>query len=101
MRTTREDRGLNPRLLRPLRPSHGEVTATAGAATTNGWTTRWTLSGGQTISQVWNAIVNLSGSSVNVRNVGWNGSLNPRTSTTFGFLANGSPSAPTVTCTSP
>jgi cellulase/cellobiase CelA1 len=77
------------------------VTVTAGAATTNGWTTRWTLSGGQTISQAWNAIVTISGTVVTVRNVDWNGSLNPRGSTTFGFIAGGSPSTPAVTCTSP
>ncbi|MEN3615997.1 cellulose binding domain-containing protein [Plantactinospora sp. ZYX-F-223] len=79
----------------------GEVTVTAGADTINGWTTRWTPSSGQTISQVWNGTLTTNGSSATVRNVEWNGSLNPRGSTTFGFIANGSSSTPAITCTSP
>jgi hypothetical protein len=79
----------------------GEVTVRAGTSGINGWTTRWTLAGGQTISQLWNGTLTVSGSSVNVKNLSWNGSLGANASTTFGFLANGSPSTPTLTCTSP
>jgi beta-mannanase len=79
----------------------GEVTVQAGNAAINGWTATWTLTGGQTISQLWNGTLQISGISATVRNVGWNGSLDPNRSTTFGFVASGSPSTPALTCTSP
>jgi beta-mannanase len=79
----------------------GEVTVRAGTSAVNGWTTRWMLSTGQTITQLWNGTLSTTGSSVAVRDVGWNGSLGANSSTTFGFLANGAPSTPTLTCTSP
>jgi lysophospholipase L1-like esterase len=79
----------------------GEVKVTAGSSALNGWTVRWTLASGQTITQVWNGTLTTSGSSVTVKNADYNGALAPSASTTFGFLANGSPSTPTVTCTSP
>jgi predicted alpha/beta hydrolase len=79
----------------------GEVTVTAGSSAINGWSVRWTLDNGETINQVWNGTVSTSGSSVTVRNVSYNSSLQPSASITFGFLANGTPSAPTLTCTSP
>jgi hypothetical protein len=36
-----------------------------------------------------------------VKNVSYNAQLGAGQSTTFGFLANGAPSTPTLTCTSP
>ncbi|MFF3601687.1 cellulose binding domain-containing protein [Kitasatospora indigofera] len=79
----------------------GEVTVTAGTSAINGWTTNWTLAGGQSISQLWNGTLTTTGSATTVKNLAWNGALGASGSTTFGFLANGSPSIPTVTCTSP
>ncbi|MBP2703080.1 family 43 glycosylhydrolase [Microbispora sp. RL4-1S] len=79
----------------------GEVTVTAGSSAVNGWTVKWTLSGGQSITQVWNGTLSTSGSNVSVSNASYNGSLGAGASTTFGFLANGTASTPTVTCTSP
>lgn len=79
----------------------GEVTVTAGNSAINGWTVRWTLDNGQTITQVWNGESSTSGSTVSVRNAPYNGSLPASGSTTFGFLSNGSPSSPSLTCTSP
>ncbi|HEU5329913.1 MAG TPA: cellulose binding domain-containing protein [Thermomicrobiales bacterium] len=79
----------------------GQVTVTAGSAAINGWSVHWTLAGGQLITQVWNGTLTTSGSSVTVKNASYNGSLAAGASTTFGFLANGSPSTPTLTCTSP
>jgi Dienelactone hydrolase and related enzymes len=79
----------------------GEVTVTAGNSAINGWTVRWTLDSGQAITQVWNGEVSTSGSTVSVRNAPYNGSLPPSGSTTFGFLSSGSPSSPSLTCTSP
>ncbi len=79
----------------------GEVTVTAGSSSISGWTTAWTLASGQAITQLWSGTLTTSGSSVTVRNVSYNGSLGAGTSTTFGFLSNGTPSTPTVSCTSP
>ena len=77
------------------------MTVTAGSAAVSGWTVRWTLASGQTITQVWSATLTTSGSSVSVGNASYNGSLPASASTTFGFLANGTPSAVTLTCSSP
>ncbi|NUT22746.1 MAG: hypothetical protein HOV77_26560 [Hamadaea sp.] len=79
----------------------GEVTITAGASAITGWTAGWTLSSGQTITQLWGGTLTVSGSAVTVKNMSYNGNLGASASTTFGFLANGSPSAPAVSCTSP
>jgi endo-1,4-beta-xylanase len=79
----------------------GEVTVTAGSSAVNGWAVRWTLSSGQTITQVWSGTLSGSGSNVTVQNASYNGSVPASGSTTFGFLANGTPSTPSLTCTSP
>jgi dienelactone hydrolase len=79
----------------------GEVTVTAGDAPITGWTVRWDLGNGQTITQVWNGTLSTSGSGVTVTNASYNGSLAASASATFGFLANGTPSTPSPTCTSP
>nr|WP_225851237.1 cellulose binding domain-containing protein [Streptomyces sp. HPF1205] len=78
----------------------GQVTVTAGSAAISGWTVKWTLAGGQTVTQVWNGTLTTSGSTATVTNASYNGSLAAGGSTTFGFLANGTPSTPTLTCTS-
>jgi endo-1,4-beta-xylanase len=74
---------------------------TAGSSAINGWTVRWTLGSGQAITQVWSGTLSASGSSATVTNASYNGSLQPGASTTFGFLANGTPSTPALSCTSP
>ena len=79
----------------------GEVTVAAGSVPVNGWTVRWTLASDQSITQSWNGTLTTSGSVVTVKNVAWNGALAANASTTFGFLGSGSPSAPTLTVTSP
>jgi hypothetical protein len=79
----------------------GEVTVTAGGSAINGWTVTWTLGSGQTITQIWNGTLTTSGSTATVKNVSYNGSLGAGTSTTFGFLANGTASTPALSCTSP
>ncbi|GAA3750113.1 hypothetical protein GCM10022225_38000 [Plantactinospora mayteni] len=78
-----------------------DVRVTAGGSAVNGWTVTWTFANGQRVSQVWNATVTSSGSSVTARNVSYNGSLAAGASTTFGFLGswNGTNSAPTLSCT--
>lgn len=79
----------------------GEVTVTTGGSAVNGWTVRWTLGSGQTITQLWNGTLSTSGSAVTVKNASFNGSLPAGGSATFGFLATGTPSPPSFTCTSP
>jgi hypothetical protein len=79
----------------------GEVSVTAGGSAINGWTVRWTLAGGQNVTQVWSGTLTTSGSTVTVRNASFNGSLPASGSTTFGFLASGTPSTPALNCVSP
>jgi len=79
----------------------GQVTVTAGSSAISGWTVKWNLSGGQSITQAWNGTLTAGDTTATVRNASYNGSLAPGASTTFGFLADGSPSTPTLTCTSP
>ena len=68
----------------------------------NGWTVRWTLPSGQTITQLWNGTLSVSGSGVTVTNASYNGSVPAHASTTFGLTGTGSADpAPTLTCTSP
>ena len=78
----------------------GEVTVTAGSAAINGWTVRWTLASGQTVTQVWSGTLSTSGSTVTVTNAAYNGALAPNGSTTFGLLANGTATSPSLTCSS-
>ncbi|MBN1174827.1 MAG: cellulose binding domain-containing protein, partial [Micromonosporaceae bacterium] len=73
----------------------GEVTVKAGTSAVSSWQVTWTLASGQTLAQVWNGTLSTSGSTVTVSNTAWNGSLAANGSTTFGFVGNGSTSAPT------
>jgi len=70
----------------------GEVTVKAGSAAINGW--KVTVNGA-TITQAWSST--LSGSDT-LANAGWNGSLAAGASTTAGFIANGSGSNLSATC---
>jgi dienelactone hydrolase len=79
----------------------GEVTVTAGGTPVNGWTVRWSAGNGQRITQVWSGALTVDGSAVAVRNASYNGSIAAGGSTVFGFLADGSPSTPALTCSSP
>ena len=73
-------------------------TCTAGGAGVSRWTVTWPLAAGQSINHVWNGTLVGNGSPATVSNVEWNGTLGPNASTQFGFVANGSPSTPTLTC---
>ncbi|OZV84480.1 xyloglucanase [Micromonospora echinospora] len=80
----------------------GEVTVrNAGTTSISGWTVGWTFPNGQQISQIWGGQHTQNGSSVSVRDAGYNGALGAGASTGFGFLAswtgtNGVPA--TLTC---
>ena len=49
-----------------------------GSSAINGWTLNYSLPGGQTVTNAWNATVSQSGSAVTARNVGHNGSRRTR-----------------------
>lgn len=49
------------------------------------WSLDWSYSGGQTVTQRWNAEVTQSGQQVTARNVGWNGSLATGATVSFSF----------------
>jgi lysophospholipase L1-like esterase len=79
----------------------GEVTVkNTGSAAMSAWTTKWTFANGQQITQIWGGTLSASGSAVTVSNTGWNGSLAPGASATFGFLASwtGANTAPAPSC---
>jgi acetylxylan esterase len=82
------------------------ITNTSNAAV-NGWALGFTLPGGQTVSSAWNAAITPSSNAVTARNVGYNATIPPNGSTSFGFQAThtgntGKPAAFTLngtTCT--
>lgn len=69
----------------------------------NGWTVRMTLAGGQSITNLWNGVNTGVSGPISVRNAPYNGSIAGNASTSFGYTANGSGSAPptNVSCSSP
>ncbi|WP_433293513.1 glycoside hydrolase family 6 protein [Actinoplanes sp. CA-030573] len=77
----------------------GTVTIKAGSQAITGWTVTWPLGSGQSITQLWNGELSTSGGIATVRNVSWNGSLAPNGTASFGFLANGTASTPSISCT--
>jgi poly(3-hydroxybutyrate) depolymerase len=70
-----------------------------GSTTTKGWKVSWTLASGQSVSQVWNGSLTMSGSTATVTNAAYNGTLAPGSGTSFGLLVSGSAATtPTLTC---
>ncbi|MGC4880489.1 lytic polysaccharide monooxygenase auxiliary activity family 9 protein [Micromonospora sp. DT43] len=71
-----------------------------GSTPFSGWTASWTWPSGQAINQIWSATQTTSGASVTATNVGYNGTIAPEGTTTFGFLASstGTNTLPTVSC---
>ncbi|MFC0527900.1 GH12 family glycosyl hydrolase domain-containing protein [Phytohabitans kaempferiae] len=64
----------------------GSVTVTnTSSSTVNGWTLGFSFPSGQQITNSWNATVTQSGSSVTARNAGYNGTLAPGATASFGF----------------
>jgi glucose/arabinose dehydrogenase/chitodextrinase len=64
------------------------VTVTnTGTSAVAGWTVMLTLPGGHAVTGYWNATLSTGGQTVTVRNTGYNGTLAPGQSTTFGFQA--------------
>ncbi|MBU2666250.1 cellulose binding domain-containing protein [Actinoplanes bogorensis] len=77
----------------------GEVTVTAGATGTSGWTAAWPLASDQRITQSWGAAVTTTGTTASATNASWNGALAAGATTTFGFLAEGTATTPALACT--
>jgi PelA/Pel-15E family pectate lyase len=73
----------------------GEIKVTNNTSqTVNGWSVSWQESG-PTVTNAWNAT--LSGSNpYTATALGWNSTLAPNASASFGFQANGTAGAPTV-----
>lgn len=67
-----------------------------GGTTINGWTLRWTFSGGETVREMWNASARQSGSTLDAVNVGYNPQIAPGASVQVGYNGNsrGTHSAP-------
>ncbi len=66
------------------------------------WRVTWTFANGQTISSLWDGNLTTSGANIAVTNVGYNGSIAPSATRTFGFLGtwnNTANTVPTLTCT--
>ena len=63
------------------------ITNTGGSAV-NGWRLGFTLPGGQTVTQAWNATVSPASGAVNATNLSYNAAIPPGGSTSFGFQAN-------------
>ncbi len=59
-----------------------------GTSPINGWSLRFTLASGQTITSGWNASYSPSSGQVTATNASYNGSIAPGASTTIGFQAN-------------
>ena len=74
-----------------------------GTTTLSGWRVGWAIPGGTTINSDWNGTLTTSGTQATVTNVGWNSSVPPGTTRSFGLSANatGSTAAPELSCSSP
>ena len=81
----------------------GEVAVTnASAAASSAWTTTFTFTAGQQITQSWNTALTQNGATITARNTGYNGALTTGGSATFGFIAtwnNTTNAVPQVSCT--
>jgi len=66
-----------------------------------GWRLTWAFTAGQVITQLWNGTLSGTGPSYTVTNASFNGTLGAGATASFGFLANGTPATPTISCTSP
>ncbi|MFF3290612.1 glycosyl hydrolase family 18 protein [Streptomyces sp. NPDC003023] len=61
-----------------------------GTTTINSWTVEWDFPSGTKVTSAWDATVTNSGDHWTAKNVGWNGTLGPGASVSFGFNGSGS-----------
>ncbi|MFD6935181.1 glycosyl hydrolase family 18 protein [Streptomyces goshikiensis] len=64
-----------------------------GTTTIGSWTVEWDYPSGTSVTSAWDATVTSSGTHWTGKNVGWNGTLSPGASVSFGFNGAG-PGAP-------
>ncbi|MGY3204102.1 glycosyl hydrolase family 18 protein [Streptomyces sp. TE5632] len=60
-----------------------------GTTTINSWTVEWDFPSGTKVTSAWDATVTSSGDHWTAKNVGWNGTLAPGASISFGFNGSG------------
>ncbi|MEU6621185.1 glycoside hydrolase family 18 chitinase [Streptomyces litmocidini] len=65
-----------------------------GTTTISSWTVEWDYPSGTSVTSAWDATVTSSGTHWTAKNVGWNGTLAPGASVSFGYNGAG-PGAPT------
>ena len=78
-----------------------EVTVRADGRDLTGWTVRWRLPAGQTVTNLWNGSPRQDGTAVTVTNASYNAVVLANGTTSFGFIATttgSTPAQPTVTC---
>ncbi|GGS97083.1 chitinase [Streptomyces toxytricini] len=61
-----------------------------GTTTLTGWTVEWDFPSGTRVNSAWDATVTNSAEHWTAKNLGWNGTLAPGASVTFGFNGSGS-----------
>jgi hypothetical protein len=76
----------------------GEVTVVSGAQSIGSWTVTLPLGSGQSISSLWGGTASGSTGTVQVANAPYNGALGAGQSASFGYIATGTATSPTVTC---
>ncbi|MFE9751260.1 glycosyl hydrolase [Saccharothrix saharensis] len=69
------------------------------ASSITGWQVKWSLTAGQGVQNAWNTNLTTDGPTVTAKNASWNGTISPGAGTSFGFIGTGTPSTPTLTCT--
>ncbi|MEU6312079.1 glycoside hydrolase family 18 chitinase [Streptomyces sp. NPDC047014] len=66
------------------------VVKNTGTTPLSGWTVEWDYPAGTAVTSAWDATVTSSGTHWTAKNLGWNGSLAPGASASFGFNGSGS-----------
>ncbi|MFD6970672.1 glycosyl hydrolase family 18 protein [Streptomyces sp. NPDC059949] len=66
------------------------VVKNTGTTTLTSWTVEWDYPAGTSVTSAWDATVTSSGTHWTARNVGWNGTLAPGGTASFGFNGAGS-----------
>jgi endoglucanase len=56
-----------------------------GASTFNGWSLKFAFPGNQSVTGAWNAFATQSGQTVSVKDAGWNSTIAPNGTASFGF----------------
>lgn len=66
------------------------VVKNTGTTTLSSWTVEWDYPAGTSVTSAWDATVTGSGTHWTAKNVGWNGTLAPGATASFGFNGTGS-----------